>query len=414
MPINNTVLPKKALFIGYIWPEPKTTAAGHRMLQLLEAFKNNGYQVTFVSAAQKTDYSAKLSKLRVKTKQIQLNHGSFDDFIKTLTPDVVVFDRFMIEEQFGWRVAEFAPKALRILNTEDLHSLRNTRKSCIKLNEEFTNEKWLKAAITKREIASIYRSDLTLLISEVETKLLKTVFQISEDLLTTLPFLLDILSEEQQSTWPNFEERQDFIFIGNGKHAPNVDAIKYLKTFIWPLIHKELPNAKLHIYGAYLPQQVNELHKPVEGFFVHGWLKEFNPTIQKTRINLAPLRFGAGIKGKVIAGMENGTPTITTRIGAEGILDTTISYDDPIEFAKKAVLLYTIKKEWKANQRQNLEILRNKFNKEQLTPILFNKMDSIKSKLKEHRTKNFIGSMLQHQSLASTKFMSKWIEEKNN
>lgn len=407
-------MPKKALFIGYVWPEPKTTAAGHRMLQLLEAFKNEGYQVIFTSAAQKTNYSAKLSKLGIKTKRIQLNHSSFDDFIKNLKPDIVVFDRFMIEEQFGWRIAEFAPEALRILNTEDLHSLRSTRKSCIKTNKEFTNKKWLKAAITKREIASIYRSDLTLLISEVETEFLKTIFQISEDLLLTLPFLLKNISAKRQAKWPTFEERKDFVFVGNGKHAPNTDAIKYLKNDLWPLIKKELPKAKLHIYGAYLPQQINEMHKPAEGFFVHGWLKELDTMLQKVRINLAPLRFGAGIKGKVIAGMQNGTPTITTAIGAEGIPNATITYDEPIEFAKKAVLLYTIKKQWKANQQQNLEILYNKFCAEQLTPILFSKINSIKSKLQEHRTKNFIGLMLQHQSLASTKYMSRWITAKNN
>ncbi|WP_350288554.1 glycosyltransferase [uncultured Croceitalea sp.] len=404
---------RKALFIGYLWPEPKTTAAGHRMLQLLECFMANNYKLVFASTAQKTSYTANLYELGIATAQIQLNHNSFNDFIIDLKPDVVVFDRFMIEEQFGWRVAEFAPNAIRILNTEDLHSLRSARQSSIKTNKAFTNKEWLGADITKREIASIYRSDLTLLISKIETELLKSVFHISEDLLVTLPFLLDTVSEKQQSKWPRFEERQNFVFIGNGRHAPNVDAIKYLKSDIWPLIHKELPNTKLNIYGAYLPQHVNELHKPSEGFFIHGWIEELDTVLQETRVNLAPLRFGAGIKGKIIDGLKNGTPTVTTGIGAEGITDFTTSYDNPIAFAKNAVALYNFEKQWIAIQQQNSEILRNNFSKEKLAPYLFKIIDNIKRKLDEHRYKNFIGSVLQHQTMASTKFMSKWIEEKN-
>ncbi|WP_394972002.1 glycosyltransferase [uncultured Croceitalea sp.] len=400
---------KKALFIGFVWPEPETTAAGRRMLQLLTSFKESCYEVVFASTAQHTAYSANLADLEIKTVQIQLNQSSFDDFIKNLKPTIVIFDRFMIEEQFGWRVAEFAPQALRILNTEDLHSLRNTREACHKKGEEFTTEKWLESDITKRELASIYRSDLTLIISPAETKLLKSVFSIPEDILFTLPFML----EESLKEPPTFEARKDFIFIGNGKHAPNVDAIKYLNESIWPAIRNELPNSKLNVYGAYLPQQINQMHDPSTGFLVHGWLKDLDKTLQNTRVNLAPLRFGAGLKGKVIDGIRNGTPTITTAIGAEGIPDVGISYDNALEFAQKAIGIYTNKEEWLKMQQLGFKILSIYFSKEQLAPTLFSKIDILKNKLQEHRNKNFIGSLLQHQTMASTKYMSKWIAEKN-
>ena len=118
---------KKLLVIGSVWPEPSTTAAGCRMQQLLGAFLRFGYKITFASTASRTEYSLDLEKVGVAEVTIQLNHSSFDDFIKKLLPTIVIFDRFMIEEQFGWRVAEFAPKALRILNTEDLHALRKAR-----------------------------------------------------------------------------------------------------------------------------------------------------------------------------------------------------------------------------------------------------------------------------------------------
>ncbi|GMN08860.1 glycosyltransferase family 4 protein [Croceitalea sp. MTPC9] len=403
---------QKALFLGYVWPEPKTTAAGHRMVQLLESFIANGYEITFATTAQETSYSEKLLDLNIKTQKILLNDATFDDFVGSLNPDVVVFDRFMVEEQFGWRVAQFAPNALRILNTEDLHSLRSIRQACIKANEAFTNAKWLKEDITKREIASIYRSDLTLMISQVETQLLQSVFGITESLLLTLPFLLDTISKEAQAQWPAFEDRQDFIFIGNGKHAPNVDAVKYLKADIWPLVRKELPNVKLNIYGAYLPQQITEIHEPKDGFLVHGWGEDLNTVMQNAKINLAPLRFGAGLKGKVVDGMQNGTPTITTAVGAEGIPEFK-AYENPKEFSIAAINSYNNKAEWLKMQKAGVAIINKHFAKQNLAFQLFKTITSLKNTLAKHRSHNFIGSLLQHQTMASTKFMGKWIEEKN-
>ncbi len=404
---------KTALFIGFVWPEPKTTAAGHRMLQLLTSFKTKGFDIIFASTAQETNYSEDLSKLDITTTTIKLNDSSFDEFIKKLKPNIAVFDRFMVEEQFGWRVAESAPNALRILNTEDLHSLRNTREVCHKKGEGFTTEKWIENDMAKREIASIYRSDLTLLISPAETELLKTEFHIPEDLLFTLPFMVEAAANEKKQGLPSFEERKDFLFIGNGKHAPNVDAIKYLKTSIWPLIRKELPQSNLNIYGAYLPQQITEMHKPKEGFCVHGWLEDLDKTLQQIRINLAPLRFGAGIKGKVIDGMCNGTPTITTAIGAEGIPNYTDYYDEPANLAQKAIETYCNKETWLLVQKSGFNTIKNHFSEEQLIPILFHKIDLVSQQLEAHRSKNFFGALLIHQTMASTKYMSKWIEEKN-
>ena len=91
----------KLLIIGYVWPEPKTTAAGHRMLQLIHEFVRRAFKITFVTTASKTQYSEDLEKLGVQTESIELNNTSFDIFIQEAKPDVVIFDRFMVEEQFA-------------------------------------------------------------------------------------------------------------------------------------------------------------------------------------------------------------------------------------------------------------------------------------------------------------------------
>ena len=172
---------KNLLIIGFVWPEPKSSAAGGRMMQLIETFQSNNYTITFASACAKTNNAFNLESIGVSQKSIALNSGTFDDFIKELNPNIVLFDRFMTEEQFGWRVSEHTPNALRILDTEDLHGLRKGRQQAFKENTPF-DKTYLFSDTTKREIASIYRSDLSLIISEAEMEILKNDFKVNESL----------------------------------------------------------------------------------------------------------------------------------------------------------------------------------------------------------------------------------------
>jgi len=408
---------KKLLIIALVWPEPETTAAGSRILQLIHCFQEQGYEITIASTASESDHSFNTEELGILKVTIQLNHSSFDEFITDLNPDVVLFDRFLTEEQFGWRVTEFAPKALRILDTEDLHSLRKIREKAYKSEQKFTTDLWLEEEITKREITSIYRSDITLVISSYEMYLLKDIIGVKEEILCYLPFLLKPISKETISNWKSYEERQDFICIGNGKHSPNVDAIQWLKQEIWPLIRKKLPEAKIHIYGAYLSEQIQQMHNPKEGFLVHGWAEDKDQVFQSARVNLAPLRFGAGLKGKLIDAMQNGTPSVTTTIGAEGIYDdlewSGIVADSAETIGAASADLYTEKEKWQKAKQNGVEIINQLFAKEKWIPQFIAQVENTSQNLKEHRTQNFIGAMLQQQTTASTKYFSKWIEEKN-
>ncbi|MEM9001303.1 MAG: glycosyltransferase [Bacteroidota bacterium] len=408
---------KKALFIGHIWPEPKTTAAGHRMLQLLNAFKQKEYRVIFATTATKTDYTADLDAYGIETVSIKLNDSGFDRWIQELRPDVVIFDRFMVEEQFGWRVAESVPVALRVLNTEDLHSLRDTRATCQRNNTEFTTMKWRKNDKTKREIASCYRCDLTLVVSTFEMALLQDELQMPKGQSLHLPLFYEPVTKEKTMVWPSFERRRDFVCIGNGRHAPNVDAVQYLKEIIWPLIREQLPQAKLHVYGAYMPSHICQMNNPKKGFLVHGWAEDIAGVLQHARVQLAPLRFGAGIKGKLLDAMQNGIPSITTTIGAEGMNGSGqwggAIADSVKKFAERAIALYTSEQAWIEAQQNAIDLLNGHYAKNVNTKKLFDKIDLLTENLEIHRTTNFTGAMLQHQTMASTKYLAKWIEEKN-
>src|SRR5690606_10788723 len=194
------MIQNKVLFIGLVWPEPTSSAAGKRILQLVEFFINRGDEVDFSSAAAKSEASFCFEQTQqslfntVKEIPIQLNHSYFNEFLKEFHPNIVVYDRSVSEEQFGWRVTQECPNAVQILDTEDLHFLRAAREKAYKKREEidFYNE------TTMREIASILRSDLSLMISEFEMDLLQDEFKIAHSLLHYLPFLEDFIETNSE------------------------------------------------------------------------------------------------------------------------------------------------------------------------------------------------------------------------
>ncbi|PRX49836.1 glycosyltransferase family 4 protein [Salegentibacter salegens] len=409
-------LPKsRLLVIGCVWPEPNSSAAGSRMLQLLQFFLAENYKITFVTTSARSEFAVDLEKMNITSEVIKMNHPSFDEMLKRISPDLVLFDRFMTEEQFGWRVDEICPEAVKILDTEDLHFLRKTRIEAFKKNIP-AEEIYFDADITKREIASIYRCDLSLIISEVEMKLLQKEFNIPQNLLHYLPFLLEPISEEEKLSLPAFKNRKDFISIGNFLHEPNWNAVLYLKEKIWPLIRQELPDAKLNIYGSYPSQKIWNLHNEKEGFIVQGRAENAEIVMKNAKVCLAPIQFGAGLKGKLIQAMQCGTPSITTAIGAEGIagaLDWNgFITNQPKDFAQKAVQLYSEENLWENSAENGFRIINSRFNKEAFQHKLSERLLNLIQNIATYRQKNFIGKMLQHHQHRSTYFMAKFIEEK--
>jgi len=401
------------LVIGSVWPEPASSAAGNRMVQLMELFRSNGWKITFASAAADSDFMFDITQIGIQKETIKLNEESFDHLIKQLQPTAVLFDRFMTEEQFGWRVAEVCPNALRILDTEDLHCLRAGRQTAYKEKRGFFVED-LNTDIAKREIASIYRSDISLIISEFEMKLLKEHFKVDDSLLHYLPFMLDPVDPED---WPAFSARKNFVTIGNFLHEPNWNSVQFLKEEIWPLIRKKLSDVDLHIYGAYSSQKVNALNNPREGFCIMGRAESAKKVIEEARVLLAPLRFGAGLKGKLIEAMQFGTPSVTTDIGAEamhgnlewnGLIANTAG-----EIADAAVKLYTDEQLWKRSQENGIKIINELYQKGGPGGRFITRVADLQNDLKKHRANNFTGAMLMHHTISGTKYMSKWIEEKN-
>ncbi|WP_231596029.1 glycosyltransferase [Sphingobacterium endophyticum] len=402
---------KKMLVIGLVWPEPTSSAAGWRILQIIDLFISNGFEVTFASAASKSEFSYPLQDKGIVEQEIALNDSTFDQWIQDLEPDYVLFDRFMVEEQYSWRISQSCPTAVRILDTEDLHFVRNARQEAYKKGLEEEKSMYY-SDLAKRELASIYRSDLSILISEFEINLLKDEFRIDPALISYLPFRLESRNKIEV---PSFEERSNFMFIGNFIHEPNWKTVQVIKE-IWPIIRKRLPKAEVHIYGAYPSEKVNQLHNEAQGFFIKGRAEDAVETMKNYRVLLAPIPFGAGQKGKFIDALYAGTASVSSLVGAEGMFQGLAwpGYiaDTTAELIEKAILLHEDKEEWEISRQKSLEILRQ-FDGMNWGQNLMKQIVEIEDDLSKHRSKNMVGQILWSSQFLSTKYLSQWIEEKN-
>lgn len=406
----------KTLIIGKVWPEPNSSAAGKRMKQLIELFSSIG-DVHFACANQLTGNEIDFEELGVKTHKITLNDDAVDVLFASLSPEIVVFDRFLTEEQYAWRIMEQCPKALRILDSEDLHFLRRTRHQFVKETAKVANQidqLDFQNGDTMRELAAIYRCDLTLIISPFELELLTNEMKVPSELLYYLP----IFTELNSNPPPSFEQTNDFLFIGNYLHEPNADAINVLlQQNVWSEISKQVPAAKLIVAGAYPSQQLMQNNNHVKKIDVVGHVQLINEVYQSVHVSLVPLRFGAGIKGKILESMEMGVPFITTSIGAEGMFfDESWSdcvSDDWSDFVKKAVSLYQNEQQWTNFQKKGYQHLKQYFDKSKLEQTFLEMIQMVMKSLPEIRKKRYFSQVLQHQTLMSTKYLSKWIMEKN-
>ena len=398
--------------IGYVWPEPNSSAAGSRMLSLLKLYLAQGWRVMFASAAEQGPHRYPLSALGISEHNIALNDSSFEHWLAGVNPQAVMFDRFMLEEQFGWRVEQACPQALRILDMEDCHALRDARQRCFNAKVP-VDAQALNSELAMREMAAIYRCDITLVISEFEMQLLQQHYQLPAALLCYCPFLLPQLPAQNV---PDYSSREHFIAIGNFRHAPNWHAVLWLKQEIWPLVRAKLPKAQLHIYGAYPPPKATALHNSRQGFLLKGWAQSADAVLHQARVCLAPLAFGAGLKGKLLDAMRCGTPSVTTDIGAEGMLGDSgwpgIIANNAAELANAAVHLYQQPQLWQQAQQQGFHLLQHKFSLNQHQQRIWQQLEHARLNLHAHRQQNFTGLMLRHHAYRSTKFMGQWIEAK--
>ena len=439
-----------------LWPEPNSSAAGVRTTSLLEFFasdKQNIFDnVHYGSGAKRKSSLSPFDGKNIEMHQINPNRGQeIMEFLKSRTMKnlkAVIFDRFFSEEAYSFHFHKHVPNVLRILDMQDMHSLRMHRKIIVDRNdkllhtsqltkhlmEEVTdnipfidnNESFQKStSLLIRELASIHRSDLVLVCSPYELKLLRDHYGIPSHKLALATFFtkprddsdVDLTDNESPTSLP-FESRHDFVSIGGFKHEPNIDQTLLLKNEIWPKIREVLPETKLKVYGAYPPLRIQQLHDVKTGFLVKGHVDNLDTVFKNSRVLLAPLRFGAGIKGKIVDAWRYDCPVVTTPIGAEGMNLTEegqwggLVASDSIEFIESSIDLYSNNQLWSTCSSETKVLLKHSFDAERNFGQLCHDLNNSWEQRDENRKRDFTSAIIWHDSNRCTEYFSKWIEQK--
>jgi glycosyltransferase involved in cell wall biosynthesis len=426
---------KSVLFVSPVWPERSSSAAGVRTADLIASFQSRAYDVAYASPSAANDHTRLIQDAGIAAFECPPNNESaFADVLAATRPSVLIFDRFYAEEMFSFRVKDLVPKALRVLDMQDIHFLREGRQAVAKaagagIADVMATRPDATSPSCLREIASIYRSDLTLVVSPVELDLLAGHYGVPRERLALAPFFAPP-SPHEAAPVP-YNVRNHFIMIGNFRHPPNFDSVRWAVAEVWPRLRAALKGSsgaseapELHIYGSYAPQAATELHRPSQG--VH--FKGFAPTLDimtQYRVCLAPLRFGAGLKGKIVESWWHGLPVCTTAVGAEGMTAADAGDDGADspwgglyggataeELAADAARLYTDQELWESCQRAGFSLLRRLYDAEGRLAAVHGAIEGALEGLEERRAQDFVGQVLWQQQVRSTEYFSRWIELK--
>jgi len=358
----NKFLPlKKILVMDSYLPCYDKESGSNRLFKLIAIFKKIGYHVVFVpDNGQKTEpYYSELINNNVEIILNYLGKRNFKkDIIKASKQcEIAWVCRPNINKKF-YSIFEKNNNIKWIYDTVDLHYVRIERaaklyKENTKLNKQFRYFKKLELDLAKK-------ADVTICITDIEKAEL-----IKEGISNT--FVVPNIHENNVSHSKNFQTREGLIFIGSYNHQPNVDAVNWLYENIMPIVWETLPHLHLTLLGSNPTPQITNLNTH-SNITVTGYLADVSSYFEKAKIFVAPLRYGAGMKGKIGQSLEYGLPIISTSIGIEGMnfedkKDVLIA-DEAIDFAEKIVELYQNEIKWLQIQKNSEYVL------EKLSPNL--------------------------------------------
>ncbi len=408
----------RALLITYVWPEPQSSAAGIRTLDLIAALQSMGGVVEVGSPSAFNAHSETLQRRQIPIHSLRPNSQDLPALIDQVKSrgrfDVVVFDRFVTEEMFGWVFASKSPDTTRIVDTQDLHFLRRYRQAACESGRDFrefiaeippsTDSSLL------RELGAIIRSDLSFVLSDHEAHLLTRRFGVD-----SRKIMLSRIGTLGHPVGPS--DRKGFSWIGNHRHPPNADSLFWLATELWPAIRAKLPHGEIDVYGAYPSRVTGQFHDPGRGLIIHGPAESAIESIARSRVLLAPIRFGAGIKGKIIDAWASGTPVCATSMASEGMMNQTpaewggLIGDDVEAFTTAAILLHEDPRIWQTCFQNALRLVEGAFSRE-------NAFLSIQAGIRQANenkatwTRGVQDELNRFLGFRANEYFSKWIAEK--
>jgi glycosyltransferase involved in cell wall biosynthesis len=329
------------------------------MLNILQILRRLGCRVSFLpeNRAHAGEYTRALQAAGIEA----IYHpfvSSLGQYLKETGGryDVVIMSRVDVARQVVDAVRRYCPRARRIFDTVDLHFLREARRAEVTSLDDGSKAR----RMMREELAVARACEVTLVVSSAEQELLaREAPDVSVDVLS--------LIEGPKPTETVFSERRGILFIGSFQHPPNVDAVDHYLRRIHPDVQERLPDVPLIVIGADPPRSL--ISVAGDGVRFVGHVQDIGAYFSAARISVAPLRFGAGVKGKIVSSLAFGVPVVTTTVGAEGMhlehREHTMIADRPKAFADAVVELYANEALWQRIAENGLRLMTSQFSSEE-------------------------------------------------
>jgi len=277
------------------------------MMAILESFLELGYGVIFASPNESPEQT---QVLRLGSRGIEVaNHEhSFQEILKSQGSDIelAIISRPQISAHYLPDVRRYCPNAQVVFDMVDLHYLRELRR-----DPESATAVAVSNAFLELELAAMKASDATIVVSESDAAEIRLHYpEVKTFVIPTINEIVEVVAPPT--------DREGLLYVGSFNHPPNRDAARILATEIFPLLRQNQPNLTLTIVGSNPTQEALDYRK-LPGIIHVGYVEDIRPLFQQARCMVAPLTWGAGVKGKITQSLSQGLPVVTTPVGTEGL-----------------------------------------------------------------------------------------------
>lgn len=351
---------RRALVIDDNTPTPDQDSGSVDTINYLTLLKQLRFHVTFIPAADLLNfggYTRDLQRIGVECRYAPYT-TSVEEYLKAHGHDLdlVLFFRYTTAAPLLDVVRAHAPRAKVVLETVDLHFLRQEREALLEQSAEKSS---LAQAAKRSELETIRACDASIVLSDFELNLLRELVPGAK--LALIPIARGIPGRQA-----DFEQRRGIAFIGGFRHAPNIDAVLGFAAQVWPLIRARIPGCIFSIAGSNAPKAILNLAAP--DIEVLGFVEDLSALFASCRLTVAPLRYGAGIKGKVVTSLSYGVPCVASPAAVEGMGltagENVLVGATPREFADAVLRLYDDGVLWNALSERGVKFAREKFSME--------------------------------------------------
>jgi GT2 family glycosyltransferase/glycosyltransferase involved in cell wall biosynthesis len=333
---------RRVLVIDHCTPTPDQDSGSIDAFNIMLLLREMNFQVTFIPEDNFL-YMAKYTPA-LQRAGIEVLYAPYFTSVESHLAesgaryDLALLIRPAVIERHLKDIRKHCVKAKILFHTVDLHFLRMSREAALQVDAA----KQKAADIMKeRELSLLKVADIATVVSEYEYEML--LQYLPKDKVRLLPY-----SRHIEGTSKSFEERRDIVFVGGYQHTPNIDAVQYFVAEIMPLLRVRLPGVRLYAVGAKPPVEIQSLAS--SDVIITGFVQDLTPLLDKMRVSVAPLRYGAGIKGKIGSAMAVGLPVVATPLAAEGMSltdgENILVADGPEQFASAIERLYHDQSLW--------------------------------------------------------------------